>query len=201
LIKAKDQLGHGEWLPWLGDHCQVPERTAQLYMRLARHAPELERKSATVADLSLREAAGLLTEHRVIVERPIEHCEVRPVKVEVTTEHREIRAVGYVIKPAQPVAWDGQADRQARFEVETIMRYIRQLASSKEKYAGAGALTVIVDHMSAAQQAEVVKQLADIQSLAVLLSEAIRQAAAVRSGGNVLTFRQQDPPDEPDPAA
>jgi hypothetical protein len=61
LIKAKDRLGHGKWLPWLSDHCQVPERTAQLYMRLARHAPELARKSATVADLTVREAASLIT--------------------------------------------------------------------------------------------------------------------------------------------
>jgi hypothetical protein len=54
LIEAKGRLMHGRWLPWLHEHCQIPERTAQLYMKLARHAPEL--KSATVADLTVRAA-------------------------------------------------------------------------------------------------------------------------------------------------
>jgi len=36
LLEAKAQLGHGEWLPWLAS-CDISERTAQRYMRLARH--------------------------------------------------------------------------------------------------------------------------------------------------------------------
>jgi hypothetical protein len=28
LIEAKDRLKHGEWLPWLKDHCTISERTA-----------------------------------------------------------------------------------------------------------------------------------------------------------------------------
>jgi hypothetical protein len=29
LLEAKAQIGkHGQWLPWLREHCQVPERTA-----------------------------------------------------------------------------------------------------------------------------------------------------------------------------
>jgi hypothetical protein len=60
LIEAKDLLGHGQWLPWLAEHCVLPERTAQLYMRLAHHAPEFEAKSATVADLTVRGAIKLL---------------------------------------------------------------------------------------------------------------------------------------------
>src|SRR5215831_15201763 len=31
LIEAKDKVGgHGNWLPWLRDHCTISERTAQL---------------------------------------------------------------------------------------------------------------------------------------------------------------------------
>jgi hypothetical protein len=56
LIEAKDRVPHGQWLPWLAEHCEISERTAQLYMRLARARPEIEAKSATVADLSLRGA-------------------------------------------------------------------------------------------------------------------------------------------------
>jgi hypothetical protein len=50
LIEAKGQVKHGQWLPWLSANCELSERTAQAYMRLAKM------KSATVADLPLREA-------------------------------------------------------------------------------------------------------------------------------------------------
>ena len=50
LIEAKALVKHGEWLPFLRDHCEIPERTAQLYMKIAR----LELEPATVADLGIR---------------------------------------------------------------------------------------------------------------------------------------------------
>jgi Protein of unknown function (DUF3102) len=61
LIEAKALVKHGQWLPWLADHCKISERTAQLYMRVARNRAEIEAtKSATNADLNLSEAAALL---------------------------------------------------------------------------------------------------------------------------------------------
>jgi hypothetical protein len=60
LLEAKAKVGHGNWLPWLKANCPtVSERTAQLYMRLARHREELS-KSATVADLTMKAALELL---------------------------------------------------------------------------------------------------------------------------------------------
>ncbi len=62
LIQAKAACQHGEWLPWLREHCRVSERTAQAYMRLAKELPKLDdSKAQRVADLSLREALSLLT--------------------------------------------------------------------------------------------------------------------------------------------
>jgi Protein of unknown function (DUF3102) len=61
LIEAKAQLAHGQWLPYLREHCHVPERTAQRYMLLARHASELESKSDNLADLTMGGAIELLT--------------------------------------------------------------------------------------------------------------------------------------------
>jgi hypothetical protein len=61
LLKAKKQLPHGEWLPWLSANCSVSERTAQAYMRVARGFADLgDDKSATVADLSFRDALNML---------------------------------------------------------------------------------------------------------------------------------------------
>jgi hypothetical protein len=53
LIAAKKQLPHGDWLPWLRDHCDMSLRTAQNYMRLARLSPEAAQR---IAHLPLGEA-------------------------------------------------------------------------------------------------------------------------------------------------
>ena len=63
LQEAKDGLPHGEWLPWLQTNCPaISERSAQRYIRLAQNRSSLEGKSATVADLTIRAAEGLLAE-------------------------------------------------------------------------------------------------------------------------------------------
>src|ERR1700738_3377055 len=56
LLEAKDQLKHGQWLPWLRDHCQISERTVRLYMRVAKNKTEI----GNVADLTVRGAVALL---------------------------------------------------------------------------------------------------------------------------------------------
>jgi hypothetical protein len=56
LIEAKAQVQHGQWLPWLREHCKMSERTAQLYMRLAKANPQ------HVADMTLRGAMSALGE-------------------------------------------------------------------------------------------------------------------------------------------
>jgi hypothetical protein len=61
LIEAKKQVGHGQWLPWLQERCAISERTAQLYMRVAKNRKEIEEQIRNgIADLSLNEAAALL---------------------------------------------------------------------------------------------------------------------------------------------
>jgi hypothetical protein len=57
LIEAKSKAGHGQWLCWLTDDCDIPERTAQAYMRMARLPVE---KRNAVADLPLREALSAI---------------------------------------------------------------------------------------------------------------------------------------------
>jgi hypothetical protein len=61
LIEAKALVPHGGWLPWLADHVDISERTAQLYMRVAKNRAEIEAsKAQRIADLSLGEAMALL---------------------------------------------------------------------------------------------------------------------------------------------
>jgi len=56
LLKLKTSVGHGEWGHYLRRHCELGERTAQIYMRLAEHRAELEANPQRAADLSLRGA-------------------------------------------------------------------------------------------------------------------------------------------------
>jgi hypothetical protein len=56
LLEAKAQLAHGQWLPWFRDHCEISDRTARLYMRLARNRQAIESEIGNVADLTLRSA-------------------------------------------------------------------------------------------------------------------------------------------------
>jgi hypothetical protein len=61
LNEAKSLLKHGQWLPWLRDHCSVSERTARLYMRLADNRAQIEGQIGSVADLSVRGAITLIS--------------------------------------------------------------------------------------------------------------------------------------------
>lgn len=63
LIQAKAQVEHGQWLPWLAEHCPaVAVRTAQAYMKLAQDWPKLESEIRNgVAHLNFRQVIKLLS--------------------------------------------------------------------------------------------------------------------------------------------
>ncbi|ESZ68165.1 hypothetical protein X727_23070 [Mesorhizobium sp. L103C119B0] len=71
LIEAKELVKHGEWLPWLKDYCGLPERTAQLYMAIAKSGL----KPATVADLGLQAAAKVSWSIYDPDYNPYAHCD------------------------------------------------------------------------------------------------------------------------------
>lgn len=58
LSQAKDTVPHGGWDAWLRLNTTVSPRTAQLYMRIARHVEGDAAKAQRVAGLSVREAAA-----------------------------------------------------------------------------------------------------------------------------------------------
>ncbi len=53
LIEAKQLVKHGQWLPWLREHCALPERTAQLYMQVSASGHTAE----VIAAVGLKGAA------------------------------------------------------------------------------------------------------------------------------------------------
>jgi len=57
LVEAKDTVPHGGWDAWLRLNTTVSPRTAQLYMRIARHVEGDPAKAQRVAGLTVREAA------------------------------------------------------------------------------------------------------------------------------------------------
>ncbi|MGR9158570.1 DUF3102 domain-containing protein [Rhizobium leguminosarum] len=69
LVEAKSLVEHGQWLRWLADNCAMPKRTAQLYMRLAKHRELIESKSADVALLTIQAAVELVDRKPTLAER------------------------------------------------------------------------------------------------------------------------------------
>jgi Protein of unknown function (DUF3102) len=65
LIEAREQLAHGQWLPWLEANCVFPARTASHYMRLARGRDQITDEIGNVADLTVREAVALIAQPTV----------------------------------------------------------------------------------------------------------------------------------------
>lgn len=83
LLEAKEQVPHGQWLPWLQTNCSVSPRSARLYMQLARSRPELESKTATVANLTLRDALNS-------TQRAIKHLQLEERRASYTLENPQV---------------------------------------------------------------------------------------------------------------
>lgn len=95
LTEAKQLAGHGNWGAWLKNNCQFSERTAQNYMRVFASYPELS-KSATVADLTYKQALGLLTEPKEPEYEIHEICALYPMTEEdIERMADSMRQVGY----------------------------------------------------------------------------------------------------------
>lgn len=72
LIEAKALAGHGNWLPWLQQHCGMSERTAQLYMQIAG----LGLPAETIAAMGLKAAAkAVVIEDPYYNPNPFFHCD------------------------------------------------------------------------------------------------------------------------------
>jgi hypothetical protein len=115
LIEAKTQLKHGQWLPWLAEHCAMSERTAQLYMRIAKNRATIEMNIRSgVADLTLGQAAALMmmtADMRKVLDfvREVESAAAPEQIISLCIEH----GVGYIHDPSYNM-YAGRTDEEKR---------------------------------------------------------------------------------------
>ena len=86
LSQAKDTVPHGGWDAWLRLNTTVSPRTAQLYMRIARHVGDDPAKAQRVAGLSLREAAA----EAVVTKRALKPKPLNPLTPEEQAQLAEL---------------------------------------------------------------------------------------------------------------
>lgn len=81
LNEAKQQVGWGHWLDWLGEHFEAAAQTARLYMRLARSANEIVDAGVD----TLNQAEAWLRQHAVeVVTRHEEAAQMREAGLSVS---------------------------------------------------------------------------------------------------------------------
>jgi hypothetical protein len=169
LIEAKAKLEFGQWLPWLAEHCaSLSERTAQVYISLAKNRTAIEAKSADAADLTMtiRDALELIArqaeppfqpprypvshqvntvavEQKHAVERHVAVAAVENAKHRAGEAQSERRECSYprVTSPAAPIRTTSVADviEDARaLALDELDRCVKALARAEEHLAVLG---------------------------------------------------------------
>lgn len=127
LIEAKEQLPHGEWLPWLNERVEFSERQARRFMQLYR---ECSNRPA-LADLGATKALALLAlpadeRERFVEEHNVVDMTSRQLQ-QAIKERDEARAA------AEHAKADAAAAEQARAKMADDMRLLNaRLEGSRE---------------------------------------------------------------------
>jgi hypothetical protein len=66
LLRAKETVGHGKWLPWLKTECDLSERTAHRYMAIANARAVIEANPTRATDLGLTAVLKLISAEKRI---------------------------------------------------------------------------------------------------------------------------------------
>lgn len=127
LIEAKEQLPHGEWLPWLNERVEFSERQARRFMQLYR---ECSNRPA-LADLGATKALALLAlppeeREQFVAEHNVVDMTSRQLQ-QAIRERDEARAA------AEHAQADAAAAEQARAKMADDMRLLNaRLEGSRE---------------------------------------------------------------------
>ena len=92
LLQAKETVGHGVFLEWVGEHCHCTPRTAQLYMKLAKEKDKLGPNTKSISHLTLTEAMEMLgpLKQRLSEEKPPRPPALDPVAAAITKDALDI---------------------------------------------------------------------------------------------------------------
>lgn len=171
LIEAKEQLPHGEWLPWLNERVEFSERQARRFMQLYR---ECSNRPA-LADLGATKALALLAlppeeREQFVEEHNVVDMTSRQLQ-QAIKERDEARAA------AEHAQADAAAAEQARAKMADDMRLLNaRLEGSREDRDQA-----IRDREQAIQDADrLEKELAELKARPVDVAvETVMDQAAI----------------------
>jgi hypothetical protein len=92
LLQAKEIVGHGVFLEWVGEHCHCTPRTAQLYMKLAKEKDKLAPNAKSISHLTLTEAMEMLgpLKQKLAEEKPPRPPAPDPVAAAITKDALDI---------------------------------------------------------------------------------------------------------------
>jgi N6-adenosine-specific RNA methylase IME4 len=130
LLEAKEQIPHGEWLPWLSEHCGVTPRSAQGYMRLARNRAELEANTQALAHLTVEGALKSLAAPTLAISS-LETEEARSTAMEAIESGTNIRTA---VRGARKLDYNARIQAATPKPLEGTYRII--LADCPWKYHG-----------------------------------------------------------------
>jgi hypothetical protein len=108
LHDAKELVPHGAWSDWTKANCKFSERTAQLYMEMAKHLRAMPDLEVKLAELSLNEAHRFLAGNfdRRFRNRALE---LRQLEAELCDHARRMREIlcemREIMDPAKFAAW------------------------------------------------------------------------------------------------
>lgn len=145
LIEAKAEIGHGRWSAWLEENFAASARTAQGYMRLARHS-----KTQELADLGVEGALRQLAAPRAPAVHPALEL-IPPMSAEEYEPFKASIAEHGVIFPVEVdehgVVLDGRERLRACRELGLdCARVIRTGLSEEEKVALVISLNLVRRH-------------------------------------------------------
>jgi len=163
LIEAKALLKHGQWLPWLADHCAISERTARLYMRLAKNKVRLEGQIGNVADFSVRGAVALIAGPKQLglpefvqlaVDSGIDDSEISALHNEQVQRDRRRVAAATVTMALEEIIKISKERSDSRAAVSAWDEFGDQLMSAIADYRRSLESDVSLDATSAVLRAE-----------------------------------------------
>jgi hypothetical protein len=145
LVEAKERMDRGQWVPWLMDHCDISERTAQRYMRLARNRAIMLPKNDTVADLSINKANQEVTVPKKSVSAPRSTSSPAPAAASPAPPSPSVSEATVQAASAGEAVWREQIAamssafvltslaEETGFDIPAMQREIREAAAERQR--------------------------------------------------------------------